>query len=84
MRQADTLYSGILLRGSSVRWVSRFALRPPRPVVGNEDRVGTDRAHHHRLQGDRGAARRDRHPIAGADPCCSARRGWISSFGSGY
>src|SRR5260370_31486137 len=25
---ADTLYSGILLRGSSVRCVSRFALRP--------------------------------------------------------
>jgi hypothetical protein len=27
--QADTLNSGILLRGSSVRCVNRFALRPP-------------------------------------------------------
>ena len=29
MRQADTLNSGILLRGSSVRCVKRFALRRP-------------------------------------------------------
>ena len=29
MRQAETLYSGILLRGSSVRCVSRLALRRP-------------------------------------------------------
>src|SRR6516164_9844264 len=27
--QAETLNSGILLRGSSVRWVKRFALRVP-------------------------------------------------------
>src|SRR5437764_11375686 len=29
IRHADTLYSGILLRGSRVRCVNRLALRPP-------------------------------------------------------
>ena len=34
MRQAETLNSGILLRGSSVRCVSRFALRRPASGTG--------------------------------------------------
>ena len=37
------------------------------PVVGNEDGVGPDGAHHHRLQRDGGAAGGHRDPIAGAD-----------------
>ena len=37
------------------------------PVVGNEDRVGPDGAHHHRLQRDRAPAGGHRDPIAAAD-----------------
>ena len=33
------------------------------PVIGNEHGVRPDRAHHHRLQRDRRAARRYLHPV---------------------
>ena len=45
-------------------------------MIGNEHRVGTDGAHHHRLQGDRSPPRRDYHPVAGANAVLG-RQAWM-------
>ena len=80
IRQADTLNSGILLRGSSVRCVRRLALRSPGQWYGMKTVSG--RMVRTTIACSVIAPRRvvtvTQSPSA--IPCCSASRGWISSL----
>ena len=84
-RQPHDLVLGIFEIGSCAAIVSRLTLFAPGPVVRDEHRVRADRRHHLRPQRDR-AAPRSRPSPSRRRRCraCSARRGWISTRGSGY
>ena len=56
----------------------------PRPMIRNKHRVRADVLHHARLKSDLAIARGYRDPVALRDFVLLARRGWISTRGSGY